>query len=123
MTPKQVIVIRSDLKLRRGKEIAQGAHASAQWLREKVLAARGQGSLSDEQLQWLSGNYRKVVLRVMSEKALRDLHYEAQNRGLTAHLVIDDGLTEVPPGTATALAIGPHAEDVFVGLTDHLPLY
>jgi peptidyl-tRNA hydrolase, PTH2 family len=122
MTPKQVIVIRSDLKLRRGKEIAQGAHASAQWLREKVLSGK-ELQLSDEQLQWLSGNYRKVVLRVMSEKALRDLHYEAQNRGLTAHLVIDDGLTEVPPGTATALAIGPHAEDVFVGLTDHLPLY
>ena len=59
----------------------------------------------------------------MSEKALRDLHYEAQNRGLTAHLILDDGLTEVQPGTATALAIGPHIQEAFVGLTEHLPLY
>jgi PTH2 family peptidyl-tRNA hydrolase len=34
---KQVIVIRRDLRMRRGKEIAQGAHASTAWLRERVL--------------------------------------------------------------------------------------
>lgn len=28
---KQVIVVRKDLKLRRGKEIAQGAHAAMAW--------------------------------------------------------------------------------------------
>lgn len=39
------------------------------------------------------------------------------------YLVTDDGLTEVQSGTITALAIGPHSEDAFVGLTDHLVLY
>ena len=34
---KQVIVIRRDLRMRRGKEIAQGAHASTAWLAERVL--------------------------------------------------------------------------------------
>ncbi len=33
---KQVIVIRRDLKMRRGKEIAQGAHASMAWLSRRV---------------------------------------------------------------------------------------
>ena len=34
---KQVIVIRRDLKMRRGKEIAQGAHASMLWLADRVI--------------------------------------------------------------------------------------
>ena len=36
---KQVIVIRRDLKMRRGKEIAQGAHASSSWLANLVVEA------------------------------------------------------------------------------------
>lgn len=71
----------------------------------------------------MHGNFRKIVVKATTEKQLHDLHAEAQLRGLTAHLVIDDGLTEVPPGTVTALAIGPHRDNVFVGLTDHLPLH
>jgi peptidyl-tRNA hydrolase len=35
---KQVIVMRKDLKMRRGKEIAQGAHASMAFLAKKALA-------------------------------------------------------------------------------------
>ena len=34
---KQVIVIRRDLRMRRGKEIAQGAHAATAWLAELVI--------------------------------------------------------------------------------------
>jgi PTH2 family peptidyl-tRNA hydrolase len=33
---KQVIVIRRDLRMRRGKEIAQGAHASMAWLTRRL---------------------------------------------------------------------------------------
>lgn len=120
-TVKQVIVIRADLKLRRGKECAQVAHAAAMWLREYALEVHA--PLTPEQLTWLRGNYRKIVLKATTEKQLRGLYAEAQLRGLTAHVVIDDGLTEVQPGTVTALAIGPHRDEAFTGLTDHLPLY
>lgn len=127
---KQVIVIRADLKLRRGKECAQVAHAASMWLREYALEAntssdRGfpPAALKQVQLAWLVSNYRKIVVKATTEKQLRDLHYEAERRGLTAYLVTDDGLTEVQSGTITALAIGPHSEDAFVGLTDHLVLY
>lgn len=129
MGTKQVIVIRADLKLRRGKECAQVAHAASMWLRLYALSIDDTSpdlscvALTQDQREWLSGNYRKIVVKATTEKQLRDLHYEAERRGLTAYLVTDDGLTEVPPGTITALAIGPHSNDIFVGLTDHLSLY
>ena len=121
MNTKQVIVIRADLKLRRGKECAQVAHAASMWLMRMVES--GHRFLTADQSAWLRGNYRKIVVKATTEKQLRDLHQEALSRGLRAYLVIDDGLTEVPPNTVTALAIGPHEDSAFVGLTDHLPLY
>lgn len=130
MATKQVIAIRADLKIRRGKEGSQIAHAASDWLREYALECHRSAEkdlpcaiLTPDEFNWCSGNYRKIVVKATSEKQLRDLHQEAQARGLTSHLIIDDGLTEVPPKTVTALAIGPHEERAFVGLTDHLPLY
>lgn len=122
MPTKQIIVIRSDLKLRRGKEAAQVAHASSMWMRDYILDEPVSG-VTQEQDAWLRSNYRKIVVKATSEQQLRDLYREAQQRNLTAYLVVDDGLTEVPPGTVTALAIGPHDDGDFVGLTDHLLLY
>jgi PTH2 family peptidyl-tRNA hydrolase len=126
MGTKQVTVIRADLKLRRGKECAQVAHAASMWMLRHLLDCDENSVcnfITDDERQWLRGNHRKIVVKATTEKQLRDLYDEAQRRGLTAYTVTDDGLTEVPPGTITALAIGPHADDAFVGLTDHLTLY
>lgn len=129
MSTKQVIVVRSDLKLRRGKEAAQVAHASGRWLLGYALESHTAAelgymaaSLTPDQLNWLRGNYRKIVCQVRCEEELRDLHDEATNSGLTVHLITDDGLTECPPGTVTTLAIGPHDDEKFVGFTDGLEL-
>ena len=130
MATKQVIVIRADLKLRRGKECAQVAHAASMWMRDYALECSKSAelglppaTLTTEQQDWLASNYRKIVVKCMSEKELRHIADIAESRGLNTYIVTDDGLTEVPPGTVTALAIGPYAEQFFVGLTDHLPLY
>lgn len=130
MSTKQVIVIRADLKLRRGKECAQVAHAASMWLRDYALECSKSAeinlpaaTLTTEQQAWLTGNYRKIVVKCLSEKELRHIADMAESRGLRTHMVTDDGLTEVPPGTVTALAIGPYIEQFFVGVTDHLPLY
>lgn len=123
MAVKQVILIRADLKMRRGKECAQVAHAASMWLRNWLITKPSYATFTDDQAAWLRGNYRKVVVKSTSEKQLRDVAYEAEQRGLTVHIVVDDGLTEVPAETATVLAIGPHDDSAFVGMTDHLPLY
>jgi PTH2 family peptidyl-tRNA hydrolase len=126
---KQVIVVRRDLKMRRGKEIAQGAHASGAWLMEAVAEAlrddgTAQVSLDPVASVWVTGSWRKVTLQVRSEEELLELHDAATALGLRSHLVRDSGRTEfagVP--TLTALAIGPDLAVEIDRVTGGLDLY
>lgn len=127
---KQVLVIRRDLRMRRGKEIAQGAHASVAWLTER-LARLGSWPpelflvhLTEPQRQWVSGSFTKVTCQVSSQEELQVLHDKARDLGIQAHLITDAGRTEfggVP--TVTALAIGPDWSDVVDQVTGSLALY
>lgn len=123
MTVKQVLVIRKDLRMRRGKEIAQGSHASMKFLAEK-LREGCTVSLSPAELEWFEGKFAKITTQVNSEKELLDLHERARQAGLTSWLILDSGLTEfggVP--TYTCLAIGPDYSEKIDPITGHLPLY
>lgn len=129
---KQVIVMRKDLKMRRGKEIAQGSHASISFLvkrleyAEKMLNAHSyHGPLfSKAEHQWIEGSFTKVCLQVNSEQELLDIHQKALDAGLVSHLITDAGRTEfngVP--TITCCAIGPDIDDRINPITGHLTLY
>lgn len=114
---KQVIVMRTDLNMRKGKMIAQGAHASMMF-----LTARGV-VLSELQLRWLLGSMAKICVRVESEAELAEIYANARNAGLEAHIVTDAGHTEfhgVP--TKTCLAIGPDRNDKIDAITGALKL-
>ena len=127
---KQVIVIRRDLKMRRGKEIAQGAHASMAWLRQRIMphltpAGRAdQVQLSTAERAWLELSMRKVTVKVGSEQELLDVYDKALGAGLVVHLITDRGLTEfggIP--TRTCLAVGPDYDDLIDPVTGGLELY
>ncbi len=128
---KQVIIIRKDLKMRRGKEIAQGSHASMAWLTRRLtgksLTARHrcyEADLTPAEEEWINGSFTKVTLQVNSEDELRAIYQQAKNAGLEAHLIIDAGKTEfdgVP--TATAVGIGPDAAEKIDVVTGNLKLY
>ncbi len=127
---KQVIVIRRDLGMRRGKEIAQGAHASMAWLRQRVMplltpaGAAGQAEFSAAERAWLEGSLRKVTVKVGSEGELLAVYQKAIEAGLVAHLITDRGLTEfggVP--TRTCLGVGPDYDDLIDPVTGDLELY
>lgn len=113
---KQVIVMRRDLKMRRGKEIAQGSHASMAFLtrrlsdmREFTQSGRSYAlTLSDVEQQWLNSSFAKVCVKVTSEEELLDIHEKAKEAGLEVHLITDSGRTEFHgEPTNTCLAIGP----------------
>jgi PTH2 family peptidyl-tRNA hydrolase len=127
---KQVIVIRRDLKMRRGKEIAQGAHASMAWLRQRVMphltsAGRAdQVQFSAAERSWLELSMRKVTVKVGSETELLDVYDKALAAGLVVHMITDRGLTEfggIP--TRTCLAVGPDYDDLIDPVTGDLDLY
>ena len=130
VSAKQVIVIRRDLKMRRGKEIAQGAHASVAWLASTVLNAISADSrtatvtIDAIAFAWLTTSNRKITLQVQSEAELVELHARAAALGLKSHLIVDSGKTEFDGvATITALAIGPDDAQLIDEITGTLAIY
>ena len=130
MKVKQVILIRKDLKMRRGKEIAQGSHASVAFLTTALRAqlAAGQESLTigldPASRQWVQLGMTKICLRVDSAEQLVACHEAALAAGLKSHLIRDSGRTEfagVP--TLTACAIGPDDAALIDVVTGELTPY
>jgi len=110
-TYKQVILIRADLKLPKGKMAAQAAHASV----EAVL--RSDKKLVDA---WRREGMKKIVLKVADEKELLKLNQQAKDAGLTTAVITDAGLTVVAPGTKTCCAFGPDLAKKIDLITRHL---
>jgi len=119
--PKQVIVMRTDLNMRKGKMIAQGAHASLKVLLDNDDIRESAGWTARG--EWLDGVFTKICLRVDSEEELLELHSIAMLAGLHSALITDAGRTEfggVP--TNTCLAIGPEYPEDLDPITGHLKL-
>ena len=110
---KQVIVVRTDLKLGKGKLAAQVAHASmGSFLRTP----------EKDQKKWLEGTQKKIVLKVKDEETLLHIYEKTKRMGIPSTLVQDAGLTQIPPGTKTAVGIGPAEEEQIDKITGELPL-
>ncbi len=128
---KQVIVMRKDLNMRKGKMIAQGAHASMKVLLDAgTLGEDGSFALSPWPAlrAWLGdashpGRFAKICVSVTSEVELDDVMARAQAAGLPCGLIVDSGATEfhgVP--TKTCCAIGPAWPEDIDPITGTLPL-
>lgn len=110
---KQIIIIRNDLKMPKGKLAAQTAHASV----EAVLLS------NDYNLnEWKSEGSKKVVLKVESKKELIDYIRKAKKEGLIISLINDAGKTFFKLPTITCGAIGPDKEDKIDNIIKDLKL-
>lgn len=123
---KQVIVMRKDLNMRKGKMISQGSHASMKFLFD--LSSKDTEGFNfkypDKDVKdWIESNFRKITVSVDSEQELLDIYNKAKEQGLIVSLITDNGLTEfggVP--TNTCIAIGPCEDEKVNPLTSHLKL-
>lgn len=112
---KQILIIRKDLKMRRGKEIAQAAHASLKAVLNNVEHPDVKG--------WLSNNYKKIAVSVDSEEELIEIYEKAKKVGIITELVTDLGLTEFKGvETKTCISVGPGPESEIDNITGHLKL-
>lgn len=129
MLSKQVIVMRKDLNMRKGKMVAQGAHASMKAILDKMMFYPRDNVMclnleKDKALNdWIIGKFTKVCVSVDSEAELDEIYEKAKSSGLMCSMIVDAGLTEfngVP--TKTCCAIGPEWSDKIDEITGHLKL-
>jgi len=120
---KQVIVVRKDLKMRKGEMCVQASHASI----GSIVSTRSfdtdshstQAYLSPEEDRWLGEGMAKVCVRVGSEDELDEIYQQSLDAKVNAYMVVDE-YDGVP--TKTCLAIGPDRVEAIDEITDHLKL-
>ena len=100
----------------KGKVAAQVAHAS-------LAAAEGAMHRKGGWYEaWKDGGQAKIVLKVASEPDLREVFRKAKAAGLPASLIEDRGLTQIEPGSATCVGIGPAPDADVDAITGKLKL-
>ena len=114
---KMVIVMRRDLKMRRGKEISQACHSSMAFI------LHSSSSLRDRDVEkWLEEGQTKICVRVDEEREFWDIKKRAEQAGLRVHAIQDAGRTEFKKPTWTCMAIGPNKDEAIDKITGHLKL-
>ncbi len=113
MELKQVIIVRADLQLPKGKLAAQAAHAAVE------AAWRSDDSLFKS---WRNSGMKKVALKVADLTELHKVIQNAKDAGLTTAIITDAGHTVVEPGTITCAAIGPDSEEKIDRITGKLKM-
>ncbi|AIS31627.1 MULTISPECIES: peptidyl-tRNA hydrolase Pth2 [Methanobacterium] len=110
---KQVMVMRADLKMSKGKLAAQACHASL-----------GAYKKADERTirEWELEGGKKVVVQVKSQEELFQVYELVKAAGIPSFLVTDAGHTELPPSTVTGLGIGPDKDEKIDKITQDLKL-
>ena len=132
--PKQVIVVRKDLNMRRGKECAQAAHASMKVFFDRMRQETYEHAGSSEGVRWVcdmtpemetwkQGIFTKIVVSCNSLAELLKLQRQAEDAGIPCAVIEDCGRTEFDNvKTVTCLAVGPASPEKVDAITGHLPL-
>lgn len=130
MNIKQMIILRKDLNMRKGKMVSQGGHASLKVFFDRIMnrdTMEEDGyikiAITPEMVPWIKGAFTKVTVGVDSEDAIYQLAEKAKAEGIPCAVIVDNGFTEFHGHqTTTALAIGPADAEKLDPLTGELPL-
>ena len=110
---KQVIILRKDLNVDKGKLIVHAVHAAIGAMRK----------VDDETVEkWEAGGSKKIVLKVNDLQELKQMENKLKKIKMPYFLVKDAGLTQLKAGTVTAIGIGPVKENEIDKITGKLKL-
>lgn len=101
---KQVMVIRSDLGIGKGKIAGQVSHAS---ISAYNLVRRANPEIAAE---WEIQGQKKIVLKAGSDQELLDYFNQCKRAKIPCELIRDAGHTQLEPGTLTCFGAGPWDE-------------
>ena len=134
-----MIVMRRDLKMRKGKIAAQAGHAAVEAVLLAIAKEDRTGDLAvtsdgvtllpngkaDSALSlWFRDGCAKICVYVDSEEELLSLAARAEEKGILCAVITDAGCTEFHgQPTRTCLAVEPLDEEIADSLTGELPLY
>ncbi len=110
---KQVMIVRTDLKMGKGKIAAQCCHGS--------IGSYKKAS-PDKVKKWENESYAKVVLKVKTLEELTELKKMADINKVPNYLVVDAGRTQIPSSSVTVLALGPDEDEIIDKITGDLKL-
>jgi peptidyl-tRNA hydrolase, PTH2 family len=113
---KQVIILRKDLNMRKGKMVAQGAHASLD------AAIEAMNRSPEIFKSWIDSGMTKIVVGVNSLEDLLCLYTLATDQGIVRAIIQDAGRTEFKEPTMTAVALGPCETNIVDTITGNLKL-
>ncbi|NHJ20742.1 MAG: peptidyl-tRNA hydrolase [Candidatus Lokiarchaeota archaeon] len=113
---KQIILVRTDLKMGTGKKCAQACHASL----SSADLVRVQNK--DVWKKWKNTGQKKVILRISGMEELHEVVSKLEKSKIPFFLVRDAGLTQLTPGTTTALGIGPALSESLDKITGEFKL-
>jgi len=113
---KQIIVVRTDIKMSKGKMAAQAGHAAVS------ASEYARKNRPEWWTPWIMEGQCKIAVKVKSQQEILELERKARNAKLPAVLIVDRGLTELPPETTTCLGIGPAPANKVDAITGKLTL-
>ena len=110
---KLAIIVRSDLKMSKGKIVAQAGHA--------VVEATLNASKNKKLYDWQMCGETIIVVKANNE-TLNTILNIAEKKEINHGKVCDAGLTQVLPGTITVGYVGPDSETKIDKLIGQLKL-
>jgi peptidyl-tRNA hydrolase, PTH2 family len=120
-TYKQIIIIRKDLNMRKGKMCAQASHAAMGFISRQYPS---EVEYSLVEMKWFESGTAKIVCQVENLEELQKIVEQAKNAKIKTYVVTDSGLTEFGGTlTVTAAALGPDTSQKLDPITQHLKLF
>ena len=106
---KQFVIVPKNPRMSKGKIASQVAHATFMALEQQRKTKKGKEIIT----KWKQSGMCVIVLECPTQVELMNIKTYCEQWDIQSHLYIDEGITEITMGTATAFATGVVEQEQF----------